>query len=90
MRFWRNVDGSWTSELTATPQAGQTAYTFDASTCTLENDASSTIGARDLENNSVRVPNAFLEKVLADGDWEGLPTPAEIERFVAQERKADR
>jgi 2-dehydro-3-deoxygluconokinase len=27
---------------------------------------------------------------LTDGDWEGLPTPAEIERFVAQERKADR
>jgi 2-dehydro-3-deoxygluconokinase len=27
---------------------------------------------------------------LTDGDWEGLPTPSEIERFVAQERKADR
>ncbi|HUR19677.1 MAG TPA: sugar kinase [Vicinamibacterales bacterium] len=27
---------------------------------------------------------------LTDGDWEGLPTPAEIERFVQQERKADR
>lgn len=27
---------------------------------------------------------------LTDGDWEGLPTKAEIERFVAQERKADR
>jgi 2-dehydro-3-deoxygluconokinase len=27
---------------------------------------------------------------LTDGDWEGLPTLAEIERFVTQERKADR
>ncbi len=27
---------------------------------------------------------------LTDGDWEGLPTKAEIERFVTQERKADR
>lgn len=27
---------------------------------------------------------------LTDGDWEGLPTKAEIERFKLQERKADR
>jgi 2-dehydro-3-deoxygluconokinase len=51
---------------------------------------SGVIAGRPVEECLMRGSACGAMVCLTDGDWEGLPTPAEIERFVAQERRADR
>jgi 2-dehydro-3-deoxygluconokinase len=51
---------------------------------------SGVIAGRPIEESLLRGSACGAMVCLTDGDWEGLPTPAELERFLAQERRADR
>lgn len=56
IRFWRSIDGSWSSEYVDAPQAGTTTYTLDLAACELESSASSSYSERDFQGALSSVP----------------------------------